>query len=38
MKLFHDTDNLITLIILNIIPIINLIVIGYDAKIIRERY
>ena len=36
IKLFRDAGNLIILIILNIIPIINLIVIGYGARIIKE--
>jgi hypothetical protein len=35
-KVFSDIGNLILLIVLNIIPIVNLIVLGYMAKIIRE--
>jgi len=35
-KLFADLGRLVILIILNIIPIINLIVVGYYAKTIRE--
>ena len=35
-KLFTDLGRLVILIILDIIPIINLIVAGYMAKVIRE--
>ncbi len=35
-KIFSNLGNLILLIILNIIPVVNLIVLGYMAKIIRE--
>jgi len=36
-KLFSDVGNLIILIVLGIIPIVNLIVTGYFAKIVREN-
>ena len=35
-KLLNDLGNLILLIVLDLIPIVNLIVVGYTAKIIRE--
>lgn len=35
-KVFSDIGNLILLIVLNIIPIVNFIVLGYAAKIVRE--
>jgi len=35
-KLFKDVGRLIILIILNIIPIVNFIVSGYFARVIRE--
>lgn len=35
-KVFSDIGNLILLIVLNIIPIVNFIVLGYMAKIVRE--
>ena len=36
IKLFQDAGNLLILIILNIIPLVNLIIIGYGVRIIRE--
>jgi hypothetical protein len=36
-KLFSDVGNLLILIVLGIIPIVNLIVIGYFARIVREN-
>ena len=36
-KLFSDAGNLLILIILGIIPIVNLIVTGYFARIVREN-
>lgn len=35
-KIFNNLGNLILLIVLNIIPVINLIVLGYMAKIVKE--
>ena len=35
-KLFSDIGRLIILIVLDIIPIVNLIVVGYFAKVVRE--
>jgi hypothetical protein len=35
-KLFSDAGRLIMLIVLNIIPIVNLIVVGYEARVLRE--
>jgi hypothetical protein len=36
VKLFKDIGRLVILIVLNIIPIVNFIVIGYFARVIRE--
>jgi len=35
-KVFSDLGNLILLLVLNLIPIVNLIVLGYMARIVRE--
>lgn len=35
-KLFSDFGRLIILIVLNVIPLVNWIVIGYDARVLRE--
>jgi len=35
-KLFSDLGRLIVLVILNIIPIVNLIVVGYQTRVIKE--
>jgi hypothetical protein len=35
-KLFSDIGRLILLIVLNVIPLVNWIVVGYDARVLRE--